>query len=85
MGSEMCIRDRADLVYAAMTDCIDFTAQMTDVLVDNGTPRTAARCMAEHYLATDVPRRAIMAAETDPELMGEINAALADVAVACGL
>jgi hypothetical protein len=77
--------DEADLVYEAITGCIDFTAQMTDVLVDNGTPRAAARCMAERYLATDVPRRAIMAAETDPELMGEINAALADVATACGI
>jgi hypothetical protein len=75
--------DEADLVYKAMTGCIDFTAQMTDVLVDNGTPPAAARCMAVRYLATDVPRRAIMAAETDPELMGEINATLSDVAAAC--
>jgi hypothetical protein len=75
--------DEADVVYTAMTGCIDFTAQVTDVLVAAGKPPDAARCMAERYVETDVPRRAIMAAETDPELMAEINAALTQVATAC--
>ena len=75
--------DEADVVYTAMTGCIDFTAQVTDVLVATGKPPDAARCMAERLVDTEVPRRAIMAAETDPELMAEINAALTTVATAC--
>jgi hypothetical protein len=73
----------ADLVYEAMTACIDFTAQVTEVLVGAGQTPEDARCMAERYIDTDVPRKAIMAARTSPELTAEINQALATVAAAC--
>jgi hypothetical protein len=75
--------DEADLVYRAMTGCIDFTAQVADVLVDGGRPPTTAQCMAERYLDTDVPRRAIMAAHIGPELMAEIKTTLQQVATTC--
>jgi hypothetical protein len=75
--------DEADVVYKAMTGCIDFAGQVTDVLMDAGRPEATARCMAERYLDTDVPRRAIMAARTDPELMAEINTTLHQVAATC--
>jgi hypothetical protein len=75
--------DEADAVFAAMTGCIDLTTQVTDLFLASGKPHDAARCMAEHYVETDVPRRAIMAADTDPELMADINSALVEVETAC--
>jgi DNA-binding transcriptional LysR family regulator len=76
--------DEADAVFAAMTGCIDFTAQVTELFLASGKSHDAARCMAERYVDTDVPRKAIMAADADPELMADINTALTEVETACG-
>lgn len=76
--------DEADVVYAAMTGCIDFKAQVAEVLAAGGQPDAKARCMAERYLETDVPRDAIMSARTSPDLMAEITTTLAEIDTACG-
>jgi len=67
-----------------MTGCIDLADQVTDLFLASGKPPETARCMAERYMATDVLRKAIMAARADPELMADINRALTEVESACG-
>jgi hypothetical protein len=75
--------DEADEVFAAMTGCIDFAGQVAEVLAAGGRSPATARCMARRYVATEVPRDAIMSARTDPELMAEIRSALAEIETAC--
>ena len=74
----------SDTVFAAMTGCIDLADQVTDLFLASGKPPETARCMAERYMATDVLRKAIMAARADPELMADINRALTEVESARG-
>jgi hypothetical protein len=75
--------DEEGPVYDAMTGCIDIEAQTTDLFVGTGMAEDVAACVAERYLATDLPQQGMMS-DYDPELNAEIDAALAEAFEACG-
>lgn len=65
-----------DAVYGAMQDCVDLPAQIADILAAGGAPPAVAECMAERYLETDLPRRALVGAGHDPDLNAAIQGVL---------
>jgi hypothetical protein len=75
----------ADIVYRAMEGCLDLPAQLADLFIDGGTTTAAptADCMAQRYLETELPRRALLAARHDPELNTEIQRFLTLAQAAC--
>jgi hypothetical protein len=73
----------ADLVFAAITACVDMRGQVIGLFASGGASTPAAACMADRYLASELPRRALMADVTDDALSFEIEAMLLTISVAC--
>jgi hypothetical protein len=75
-----------DVVFAALSGCVDLVAQVADTLAtDSGLDGEQARCLAEGYAADDAFREAIFSERFDPALNDRIDTALADAARTCGL
>jgi len=77
-------KTEADQVFAAMGECVDLEAQVTALLVRGATPRSLAECIAHRYMASSVPRRAIMAADSDPAINADVDKAMNAASSACG-
>jgi hypothetical protein len=75
----------ADQVYAAMGECVDVTAQLTDVLVRGDLSQDDAECVAEEFVASGMPRRTVLASQATQPAADDVNGALADAGEACGV
>lgn len=82
LSGDLLEPDEQDEVYAAITACVDLEDQLADLLLASGLTEDQATCVAEHYMATDLPQRSLMSAH-DPELNAEIDATLAAAAEDC--
>jgi hypothetical protein len=75
--------EEADAVFAAIEACIDLERQLVEVLAGGSASEGEATCVASRYLATDLPRRAILSGSYSPELNAEIDAVLDEAAGHC--
>jgi hypothetical protein len=76
--------DEGDAVFAAIEACVDLEAQMMDVLAGGDASESDVSCVVRQYLATDLPRRAILARGYDPQLNAEIQSTLEEAGRRCG-
>lgn len=77
-------QEEGDAVFAAIEECIDLEEQVVDFFAGGDVSEAQAACVARRYLATDLPRRALLSGY-DPELNVEIDAAIDEAASQCGL
>jgi hypothetical protein len=77
-------QEEGDAVFAAIDECIDLEGQIVDFIAGGDVSEAQAGCVARRYLATDLPRRALLSGY-DPELNAEIDATMDQAAGQCGL
>lgn len=76
--------DEADVVYAAIDDCVDLAAQVATFLEEDASlTDDEARCVAEEYVGSGLLRAALLGAEEDPELNDRIDATLGNALARC--
>jgi len=56
-----------------MGECIDVTAQLTDVLVRGNLSQDDAECVAEEFVASGMPRRTVLASQATQPPADEVD------------
>lgn len=73
-----------DVVYGAFEACIDLRAQLGESFAADGSlDAQSAQCVADEYLASGLPREALLSQGFDAALNDRIDAALAAAFEAC--